>query len=90
MSIVIDAMASDQTLWKCYFTDFITHKLKLDDPSHLNEDIPRELLNTYFEQLHDHKMPNKLVELHCHANIYYLCLAQRVTLLRSLGKMVRE
>lgn len=84
-------MTDDVYLWQCYFKDFIACKLKLVDPSDAlqQEDVAHEILHIYFEELHDKEMPQKLVELHCHASIEHLSLAQMATNLRPLNKIKR-
>ena len=91
MNLAIEAMTSDEDLWQCYFRDFIVHKLKLVSPSDTSqqEDIAYQILHIYFDELHHKKMPQKLVELHCHANIEHLSLALMATNLRPLNKIER-
>lgn len=97
LSIAIDKMASDQNLWKRYFTDFITHKLKLAGPDPYpnlyndtkDDNIAQKVWNTYFEQLHMVEMPQRLVELHCYTNIYHVDLAKMATILHPLDKIER-
>ena len=89
----MEAMAGNQNLWQCYFIDFITHKLKLVDPSHTPQghtpqgDLAQQILHTYFEQLHFCDMPQRVVQLHCWFNVYHLFLAQMATILRPLSKI---
>lgn len=78
------AMDIHQDLWQHYFTDFITRKLKLVDSSS-QSDIAQQLLRAYFSQLHDKCMPQKVIELHCHANVSHHFLAQMAATLRSLN-----
>lgn len=89
--MAITAMTSDRNVWQCYFKDFITHKLELVDPSDAPQqgDVVSHILNIYFGELHSKKMPLKLVELHCHASIEHLSLAQMATSLRPLNKLER-
>lgn len=85
-------MASDRSLWKYYFKDFITHKLKLvgPDPGDPQEDnISQQVWHTYFEQLHVSDMPQRLVELHCYASIYHVYLAKMAIILHPLSKIHR-
>lgn len=77
-----------QEFWQHYFSDFITYKLKLVDPSQDSQsDIAQQLLRAYFSQLHDKEMPHRVVELHCHVNVSHHFLAQIAAILRSLNKM---
>lgn len=91
LGLSISAMTSHKDLWQCYFTDFIAHKLKLVNPSDAPQegDIAHQILHTYFEQLHDKEMPQKIVELHSHASIKHLFLSQMATNLRPLNKIER-
>ena len=97
LSIAVDKMASDQGLWEHYFTDFITHKLKLVGPDPYpnlyndtqDDDIAQKVWHTYFEQLHKREMPQRLVELHCYANIYHVYLAKMAIILHPLEKIER-
>lgn len=77
ISLAIGAMASHQNIWKSYFADFVTHKLKLVDSA-----IHTLQQDTDFKNLHFQEMPQRLVQLHCHTNVHQLSLAQMVAILR--------
>ena len=89
LNLAIEAMTSDAYLWQCYFKDFIAQKLKLVSPGDApqGKDIAHQILHFYFNGLHNKEMPLKLVELHCHASIEHLSLAQMATNLRPLNKI---
>lgn len=89
VGLAFDAMAMDeQDLWQLYFTDFMTYKLKLVDPSQPPQsDIAQQLMRAYFSQLHNREMPQRAVELHCHANVSHHFFAQMASILRSLNRM---
>lgn len=88
VGLAFDALAKDQDLWQLYFTDFITYKLKLFEPSDYHQsDIAQQLFRAYFSQLHGKEMPGKAVELHCHANISHHFFAQMASILRSLNRI---
>lgn len=88
IGLAFGSMALHQELWHHYFTDFITYKLKLVDPSHGSQsDVAQQILRAYFNQLHDKDMPFRVVELHCYANVFHYFLAQMAATLRSLNKM---
>lgn len=88
LGLVIGAMASHDNIWLCYFTDFITYKLKLVDSSHTPQgDIAQQLLHIYFERVHALELPLRIAHLHCHANVHHISLAKLVTLLRPLSKI---
>ena len=100
IGLAVDAMASHQNIWQCYFNDFITHKLKLVDPGHAPQDhapqdhaphgdIAQQILQTYFEQLHVSEMPKRMVELHCYVNVGHLFLAKMATTLRPLSSIAK-
>ena len=69
-----------------YFNDFIVFKLKLVDLSQQG-DITLQLLLSYFERLHSSELPLRMVQLHCHACIHHVSLAQLATTLRPLSKI---
>jgi hypothetical protein len=88
IGLALGAMAEHMELWQHYFTDFITYKLNLVDPSQGSQsDIAQQLLRAFFNQLHDKEMPHRVVQLHCHTNICHHYLAQMAAILRSLNKM---
>jgi hypothetical protein len=84
IGLAFGAMAEHHELWQHYFTDFIAYKLKLVGSQ---SDIAQQLWRAYFNQLHYKEMPHRVVELHCHANIFHRFLAQMTAILRSLNKM---
>ncbi len=88
---VLNFMELDESIWKKYFLDFITYKLHvtiIDSESDLKlrSDIPIKILQSFFAQLNTsgHIMANRLVELHCHAAVHHINLAQLAILLRPL------
>lgn len=91
MKLAIESMSNDKNLWQCYFKDFIALKLKLASPDGASQqnDIAYRILHIYFNELDDKEMPQKLVELHCHASIEHLSLAHMATNLRPLNKIER-
>lgn len=90
LGIAVDKMASDQSLWKDYFSDFIRHKLELVGPdSSAEENIAQQVWCTYFQELHNTEMPRRLIELHCYASIYHVSLARMATILHPLSKIDR-
>lgn len=88
LELAINAMAFHQSLWDCYLTDFITHKLKSHHAT--QGDIAQQIFCAYFEHLNSYKMQQRLVQLHCQASIDHLFLAQMAAILRSLGEGVRK
>lgn len=92
LSIAVVKIASDKSLWKHYFTDFISHKLKLVGPDQNDpqeDNIAQQVWHTYFEQLHESEMPQRLVALHCYASIYHVYLAKMAIILHPLSKIER-
>ena len=85
-------MAVEKELWLDYFSDFITQKLRLSDSRQKegpckDQDIAHKIMYAYFNELHGHEMPQRLVELHCHANLHHLYLTEATTLLCPLNKI---
>ena len=86
LALAIDAMDSDPSLWHCYFSDFIIHKLELRDQGHTPQsDIVENILHTLFRYLDEQKALNKIANLHCYVRIYQLNLGQIMTILRPLS-----
>ena len=95
LSLAISAMSANLDLWNFYFSDFITHKLKLVDLGHtpqshtLQGDFAQQILCTYLEELHVHEAPRRMAQLHCYVGTYQLQLAQMAAILRPLSKIER-
>ena len=88
LGLAINAMDSDSSLWDCYLSEFITHKLKLPDQGDTPQgDIAEKILHTYFRYLQEKKAIHKIAELHCYVRIYQLNLGQIMTILRPLSKV---
>lgn len=81
LGLSIGAMGSHTDLWDCYFNDFITHKLKLEDNS-----IAQQILHKYFEKMDKqiHEASEKIAWVHCYVRIYQLRFAEMATTLRPL------
>ena len=93
IGFAVEALTLDDSIWQCYFTDFISHKLDLLHPTlhkPLQEDIAHQLLHAYFEQLHSCEMPQRLVELHCSASLKQLSLARMVTHILCPLRKIKE
>lgn len=86
LNLVINATASSQDIWNCYFKEFITYKLKLQAKLAPKEDIVQLMLCTYFESL---DASNQLVKLHCFVNMKQLLLAQMSKPFHELSNIQR-
>lgn len=83
-------MSTNTELWRCYFNNFISHKLELVDQGCAPEtesDFAQQILSIYFEYLDDKEDGlRKITELH---TTYQLEIARLVTVLRPLNKIQR-
>ena len=88
--MAITAMTMHSDLWHCYFTDFLTHKLKLVGKGHAPSgegDIVQKIFHAYFEQLHSYEALHKIVELHSYMSVYHLAMSSMAVILRPLSEM---
>ena len=88
LALAINAMDSDSSLWHCYFSDFIVHKLELPDQGRTPQsDIAENILHTIFRYPDQKKALHKIAKLHCYVRIYQLNLGKIMTILRPLSMM---
>lgn len=85
IGIIVEFISNDSQLWQIYFRDFIILKWNLMHRKGQQRNLAEQLLYNYFDHLcNSNDDLQKLVTLHCHANVYYLSIAQMATTLRPL------
>ena len=89
--LALKAMNDNSEIWRRYYRDFMSHKLKLSSVDPGEEAIAEKVLEMYFGDIfsESHDAQRKVVLLHSYVHIYQLDVSKMAGLFKSLSKIQR-